>query len=76
MTNWTGTKQRDDLKPCPFCGTKAVQQVKLANSDTDVNYRIGCGNSFCNVEPNTPPHAALHNAEIAWESREEHAPER
>jgi hypothetical protein len=70
MADWTGTKQRDDLKPCPFCGTKAVQQVKLAESDTDVNYRIGCGNSFCDVEPNTQPQAALHNAEIAWQSRE------
>ena len=67
---WTGTKQRDDLKSCPFCGTKAVQQVRLANSDTDMQWRIGCGNPFCGVEPNTPPYASLRNAEQVWEYRQ------
>ncbi len=66
---WTGTKQRNDLKRCPFCGTAAVQQVRLANSDTDMQFRVGCGNPFCGVEPNTPPFAALSNAEDAWEDR-------
>jgi hypothetical protein len=67
--NWTGTKQRDDLKACPFCGTKAVQQVRLADSDTDMQWRIGCGNVACLVEPNTPPYADLKGAEWAWQDR-------
>ena len=67
---WTGTKQRNDLKRCPFCDTAAVQQVRLAESDTNMQYRIGCGNVFCFVEPNTPPHASLRGAECAWNERE------
>jgi hypothetical protein len=66
---WTGTKQRNDLKTCPFCDTRAVQQVRLANSDTDMQWRIGCGNPDCFVEPNTPPFAALKDAEWAWQER-------
>lgn len=67
--SWTGTKQRNDLKTCPFCNSKAVQQVRLADSDTDMQFRIGCGNMFCFVEPNTPPSASLSNAEHDWEER-------
>jgi hypothetical protein len=66
---WAGTRQRNDLKTCPYCDTKAVEQVRLANNETDVQYRIGCGNSFCGVEPNTPPYAALKDAESAWQER-------
>lgn len=68
---WTGTKQRNDLKNCPWCQTQAVQQVRLADSDTDMQFRIGCGNSFCAVEPNTPSFAALADAEWAWQDRED-----
>lgn len=67
--SWTGTKQRDDLKTCPFCNTRAVQQVRLADNTTSMQFRIGCGNSFCLVEPNTPPLAALKDAEWAWQDR-------
>ena len=70
---WTGTKQRNDLKRCPFCQTHAVQQVRLADSDTDMQFRIGCGNGFCGVEPNTPAFAALSDAEWAWNDREPEA---
>lgn len=66
---WTGTKQRNELKPCPWCGTRAVQQVRLADSETDMQFRIGCGNSFCEMEPNTQAYAALTNAEWAWQDR-------
>jgi hypothetical protein len=66
---WTGTKERRDLKTCPFCDTIPVQQVRLAESDTNMQFRIGCGNPFCFVEPNTPPSAALSNAETAWQDR-------
>ena len=68
--NWTGTKRRGDLKRCPWCATSAVQQVRLADSDTNMQFRIGCGNCFCAVEPNTPPFAALEDAEWAWQERE------
>jgi hypothetical protein len=68
--DWSGTKQRDDLKRCPWCQTAAVQQVRLANSATEMQFRIGCGNPFCGVEPNTPPHAALGGAEHAWQERQ------
>lgn len=66
---WAGTKQRDDLKRCPWCGTQAVQQVRLADNETDMQFRIGCGNSFCAVAPNTQPFAALEDAECAWQER-------
>jgi hypothetical protein len=66
---WFGTKQRDDLRGCPFCGTAAVQQARLASSDTEMQFRIGCGNPFCEVEPNTPPRAVLRDAESAWQDR-------
>jgi hypothetical protein len=68
-SNWTGTKQRSDLKTCPFCETAAVQQVRLADNQTNMQFRVGCGNSFCLVEPNTPPCAALPDAEWAWQDR-------
>jgi hypothetical protein len=71
---WTGTKQRNDLKRCPFCDTQAVQQVRLADSDTDMQFRIGCGNVCCFVCPNTPPFAALKDAEWAWQERVEERP--
>lgn len=67
---WTGTTQRNDLKTCPWCDTKAVQQVRLAESNTDMQWRIGCGNPHCAVEPNTPPFAALKDAEWAWQTRD------
>jgi hypothetical protein len=69
VEKWTGTKVRHDLKTCPFCNTVPVQQVRLADNATNVHYRIGCGNPFCLVEPNTPPHAGLSGAEWAWQDR-------
>lgn len=70
MTKWTGTKQRDDLKPCPFCGTAAVQQVRMSDeTDSQIGYRIGCGSSFCLVEPNTAPCTTLRGAEETWQER-------
>lgn len=74
--DWTGTKQRDDLKTCPWCKTAAVQQVRLADNATNMHFRIGCGNSFCAVEPNTPPFATLTDAEWAWQDREDEAASR
>lgn len=68
-SEWTGTKQQSGLKRCPFCGTVAMSQVRLATNDTGMVWRVGCGNPFCGVEPNTPPHASLDDAEAAWNDR-------
>lgn len=70
MTEWAGTKQRDDLARCPWCATPPVQQVRLADNQTSTQWRVGCGNPFCAVEPNTPPRAALRDAEQAWSEME------
>ena len=67
--SWTGTQTRHDLRKCPFCGTTAVQQVRLADSDTNVQYRVACGNPFCEAEPATPPRPALVSAECIWNER-------
>lgn len=69
MSEWAKTIQRDDLKCCPFCGTRAIEQMRLANSDTDMQYRISCGNPFCAVECRTGVHAGKQNAEQAWQER-------
>lgn len=66
---WSGSRQRDDLKGCPFCGTAALQQVRLADNATNMQYRILCGNPFCHLECDTGPCASLHNAEERWEER-------
>lgn len=68
-SKWAGTQQRNDLRKCPFCGTAAVQQVRLAESDTDMQYRIACGNPFCEAEPATPPRPMLVAAECIWNER-------
>lgn len=66
---WT-TAQRDDLKPCPFCGTKAIEQGRTANSDTSTQWRIQCGNPFCDITCQSHVFAALSQAENAWQERE------
>ncbi len=69
MTTWAKTTQRNDLKTCPFCDTPPIEQIKLADSDTNMNYRIACGNPHCFVDVATPVFAALPNAEWAWQDR-------
>jgi len=66
---WTGTKQRDDLKTCPFCGTKAIQQCRLADNSTDMHWRILCGNPFCFAICNSGCNAVLKDAEGVWQER-------
>jgi hypothetical protein len=68
---WAGTKQRDDLKTCPFCDTKAVQQVRLSDvSKTQMQFRIGCGNPCCFIYPTSQPFTVLRDAEWAWQERD------
>lgn len=68
LNNWS-TAQRDDLKPCPFCGTKAIEQGRLAESDTATQWRIQCGNPFCEAVCQTRVFAALSDAERVWQDR-------
>ncbi len=67
-TDWT-TQQRNDLHECPFCGTKAIEQGRLAESDTVTQWRIQCGNPFCEIICQTHIFAALKDAERAWQDR-------
>ncbi len=70
MSEWAKTIQRNDLKRCPFCGTHAIEQMKLSlASETDMQFRINCGNPFCAVECRTPTMASKENAEHAWQDR-------
>ncbi len=68
-SKWGETRQRDDLKPCPFCGTKAIQQGRLADNSTQQQWRIQCGNPFCTVQCVTNVCASITNAEDFWQER-------
>lgn len=71
MPEWT-TVQRNDLKPCPFCGTKAIEQGRTSDiSESATQWRIQCGNPFCEVVCQTQVFAGLSNAERAWQERTE-----
>lgn len=63
------TQQRNDLATCPFCGTAAIEQGRMAESDTATQWRIQCGNPFCEVVCQTYVFAALSDAERAWQDR-------
>lgn len=69
MPPWT-TQQRDDLKPCPFCGTRAIEQGRMSESATATQWRIQCGNPFCQMVCQTQIFAARENAERVWEDRQ------
>ena len=69
MQPWT-SKQRDDLKPCPFCGTAAIEQGREADNGLGLQWRINCGNPFCELECRTIICAALSDAEEFWQTRE------
>lgn len=68
--SWT-TRQRDDLKTCPFCGTKAIEQGRMAESDTATQWRIQCGNPFCEALCQTKVFASISAAERVWQERDE-----
>lgn len=66
---WTSV-QRDDLKPCPFCGTKAQERGRVADNQTATQWQIQCGNPFCLMVCRTSVSASLTNAEHVWQERE------
>ena len=62
--DWKTIHQRDDLKGCPFCGTRAIEQRS--------NYglvRINCGNPFCMCRCTSGHVADLQQAEEMWQER-------
>jgi hypothetical protein len=69
MSEWAHTRQRNDLKICPFCGTAAIEQARLADNTTMMHWRISCGNPFCNLQCATNVCADKLNAEHFWEER-------
>lgn len=66
---WAHTKQRDDLPPCPFCGTAPIHQMRLADSSTDMQHQNQCGNPFCAMVVKTNICASQHDADEAWRER-------
>lgn len=70
MTEPWSTLQRDDLKTCPFCGTKAIEQARMAESDTSTQWRIQCGNPFCPTVCRTCICASISSAEQIWQERD------
>lgn len=70
QTKWSAV-QRDDLKTCPFCGTKAIEQARLSSvSSTATQWQIQCGNPFCDVVCRTQVFASRSQAEGVWQSRD------
>ncbi len=67
-SKWT-SRQRDDLKTCPFCDTKALEQARVADVPAGTQWRIQCGNPFCLLECRTIVFAALKDAEGVWQER-------
>ena len=63
------TKQRDDLKRCPFCGTNAIEKGITSDSPIGVRWQIMCGNPFCTVKCSTIVSASISQAEKAWQER-------
>jgi hypothetical protein len=66
---WT-TAQRDDLRRCPFCGTQAIEQARTAENSTATQWRIQCGNPFCQMVCQTHIFAAKSQAESIWQERQ------
>lgn len=51
------------LKPCPFCGSKAISGNYYHGNI------VGCSNTRCKVFPNTWYHDTLEEAIEAWNWR-------
>ena len=53
------------LKPCPFCGSKAIT---LTSVYSDL-HQVGCSNLSCKVLPQTWDYDTLEEAIEAWNRR-------
>jgi len=59
-----------DLKPCPFCGGKAVTRRKPIGYDT-IAVVVRCGSVICPIHPETTPcdiKGILRGKVGAWEA--------
>lgn len=65
---WT-SRQRNDLKPCPFCGSQAMERARLYDNATATIWVIQCSNPFCMLICKTTECASLTNAEDLWQER-------
>lgn len=58
-----------ELKPCPFCGGKAIR-IDVNDCTGIEKWAVMCGNRDCPVSPITDAYAEKRNATIAWNRRE------
>lgn len=60
----------NELKPCPFCGSKARMWPSQTKSDSEGSYEIiGCSNVDCLMEPTTDEYLPYAEAVIRWNTR-------
>ena len=60
----------NELKPCPFCGSKARMWPSQTKSDSEGSYEIiGCSNIDCLIEPTTDEYLPYAEAVIRWNTR-------
>ena len=60
----------NELKPCPFCGSKARMWPSQTKSDSEGSYEIiGCSNIDCLIEPTTEEYLPYAEAIAAWNTR-------
>lgn len=59
-----------DLKPCPFCGGKAMKTTWYGH-DANALYQVSCSDKTkdCVVHPETSWYKDEKKAEIAWNRR-------
>lgn len=62
------SKKLVELKPCPFCGGKAVR-VKRDKVYFGESYYVQCNNIKCNVRPCTSAYDRLCDATQVWNRR-------
>lgn len=58
----------DKLKPCPFCGEKAVLQ-RYFDSYEEIAFYVTCSGEFCEVSPITNDFKTEQEAIDAWNKR-------
>lgn len=62
----------EELKPCPFCGSKAIlRKVATGRNRSGYEYYIRCGNIHCPVYVHTLNRNTEDEAVEAWNMRAE-----
>lgn len=65
-----GKQTRTQLKPCPFCGSKA-DIFSWVNPEGVTKYFVECINHRCHVSPYTPMYSNKGVAVRVWNKRYE-----